>query len=477
MANYSRTPVFLKSDSVLGALLLNTSAHGNFVYDMVMSWMQNVNTKQAIAGLESEHVLLGVDFWESLKNGNVWWITVPGGLHVFTSEHGLDFGSAAEYDEWTLYYKHYVQCLEEHYSLVTTVEVSEPAQDWISQEMNKPHIRTLKEIFTDAQIRNGLQILNERGETVDFAKLLQILTEREDAMINDYVGTRRYAFSRDVQLVIHECHDIYGREPTHAEFDFQWNRIKEHLINQLADKDVEVTNINRDMDRLQERARLLNNEVTIEQARAVRERNRADQQHREKLDALNDVNIAMEARNEAQELADEAINGIIQEQRKARAFEIKAEEERARLEKEKEEVSVKLEEKEEERARLEKEKEEERARLEKEKEEERARLEKEKEEERARLEKEKEEERARLEKEKEEVSVKLEEKEEERARLEKEKEEERARLEKEKEEVSVKLEEKEEERARLEKEKEEERARLEKEKEEVSVKLEEKEEE
>ncbi|XP_033738209.1 golgin subfamily A member 6-like protein 22 [Pecten maximus] len=407
MADHNIAPVFLKSDSVLGEFLLtaherletaNPNHHESYIYDMVMAWMQDVCIEQVLEGLESENnALLGVDFWESLKNGTVWWTAVPGGLYVYSYDgQHLDYGSARQHDDLIVYHQRYVQCLEEHYTLVTTVEVSDPSQDWISQEMIKPHIRVIKEMlkFTDAHIRNALEILRDRGDEVTFASLVHILVQREDAVVNVYVGTRQYAFSADVQLVLHECYDIYGREPTQEEFVFQWNRIKgtgiEHLINQLAEKDEQVTNISRDKDRLQERARLLNNQVAMEQARAVQERNRADRQQREKLEVLRDADIVMEARNEAQELANAAIDGIIQEQNKAKALEETVrhvETGRLRLEKEKEEVRVRAVKLEKEKETIEKEKEtieKEKETIEKEKE----TIEKEKEEERVRAEEE-----------------------------------------------------------------------------------------
>ncbi|XP_069126678.1 uncharacterized protein [Argopecten irradians] len=412
------TPVFIKADSVLGGMLLAQEAGGSFLlnhlYDMIMAGMQNLSPEQAL----EENAVLGVEFWESLKNGTVWWITVPNGLYVYTYGQHLDFGSASDQNDLILYGEHYDQYLEEYHFSVETVEESDPSQDRIDQEIVKHQdgIRIIKDKwkFTDNHIRNAVEDILNRGEEVTFARLLTTLSQRQEAVVNDYVGTRQYAFSTDVQLVLEECYEFYGREPTHEEFDLQYNRIKgtgiEHLINQLAEKEEQVTSINRDKDRLQERARVLNNQVVIEQTRAVQERNRADQQHREKLEAQARADKQHREKLELKELANAAIDGIIQEQNKR---------------KEKEEIEK---EKEEERIRLEKEKEEERIRLEKEKEEERIRLEKEKEEERIRLEKEKEEERIRLEKEKEEIEKEKEE-------IEKEKEEERIRLEKENEQL------------------------------------------
>ncbi|XP_021341608.1 trichohyalin-like isoform X2 [Mizuhopecten yessoensis] len=481
------TPVFIKSDSVLGAALMNEigsarSTHQeSSVYDRVMSRIQNVCTEKSV----EENILLGVEFWESLKKGTLQWITVPGGLYVYDCVQGLDFGSAEEHGNLILRHEFYGQCMEEYYTLVTTVEVSEPSQDWIGQEMIQTHVRVIKEMlkFTDAEIRNGLEILHGRGEAITFASLIHTLGTREDAVVNVYVGTRKYAFSADVQLVLHECYDFYGREPTQAEFDYQYNRIKEHLINQLAVKDEEVTNINRDKERLQERARLLDNQVTTEQARAVQERNRADRRHREKLEALQEVNTAMEARNEAQELANEAVDGIIQEQNKARALKetmrlktVKLEQEKeaervknVQLEQEKEEERVKAEAERVKNVQLEQEKEEERVKAEAERVK-NVQLEQEKEEERVKAEAERVK-NVQLEQEKEEERVKAEAERVKNVQLEQEKEEERVKaeaervknvqLEQEKEEERVKAEAERVKNVQLEQEKEEERVKAE----------------
>lgn len=79
-----------------------------------------------------------------------------------------DFGSAGENRQLVSFDDQYAVHMEERYvagNYVIAMEVSERDENWIDHEMGKPHVVLLKDRmeFTDAQIRNGLQILHRRG--------------------------------------------------------------------------------------------------------------------------------------------------------------------------------------------------------------------------------------------------------------------------------------------------------------------------
>ncbi|XP_033753182.1 vicilin-like seed storage protein At2g18540 isoform X2 [Pecten maximus] len=250
------------------------------------------------------------EFWETQDLSSLSVMIVPNGVYIFRRD---DFGSVIEHQQMISNANQYARYMEEMFIAgnVVALEASDPAQDWISQEMIKPHVITIREMlkFTDVQIKNGLENLHRRGEEINFLNLLDALILTEDAVVNVYVGTRKYAFSADVKLVLHECFDKYQREPTMEEFDQEWNRIKEHLINLL---DIERT-----------RAEQADTRAEQADTRAIRA-------HRERIEAMRQINTAMEDRNEAQEMMNAAIEEIIQ----AKDREESLEEEKRRAEEE-----------------------------------------------------------------------------------------------------------------------------------------------
>ncbi|XP_021358828.1 vicilin-like seed storage protein At2g18540 isoform X3 [Mizuhopecten yessoensis] len=255
--------------------------------------------------------VLDRESWETLDLSTLSITFVPNGAYIYVNTGCDDLGSTVEHQQLVSDVDQYAGYMEEMFVVgnVFALEASDPAQDWISQQMIKPHVRVLQDMlkFTDVQIKFGLENLRRRGEEITFMSLLDTLILTEDAVVNVYVGTRKYAFSADVKLVLHECFDQYQREPTMAEFDEEWNRIKgtgiEHLIN--------LVNI---------------------------ERTRADTAQTEKLEAMRQTNTAMEDRNDAQQVMNAAIEEIIQAQNREGVLvdrSERAEEEKRRAEEEK----------------------------------------------------------------------------------------------------------------------------------------------
>lgn len=169
-------PVFIKSDCVLSSLLLHEEEglirgqpHGatsNFQYQVVMAWLQDVCIEQHMQDGEAENnTLLGIEFWQSLNLGTLRWRIVPGGLYVYSEVPQCDFGSAEEHECWISSEEDYFSHVEDHYAAQHMIEVTDPAQDLISQEMVKPHVRILKEMlrFTDVHIREAIENILGRG--------------------------------------------------------------------------------------------------------------------------------------------------------------------------------------------------------------------------------------------------------------------------------------------------------------------------
>ncbi|XP_021358827.1 trichohyalin-like isoform X2 [Mizuhopecten yessoensis] len=253
-------------------------------------------------------------FWETLDLSTLSITFVSNGAYIYVNTGCDDLGSTVEHQQLVSDVDQYAGYMEEMFVVgnVVALEASDPAQDWISQQMVKPHVRVLQDMlkFTDVQIKVGLENLRRRGEEITFMSLLDTLILTEDAVVNVYVGTRKYAFSADVKLVLHECFDQYQREPTMAEFDEEWNRIKEHLINL----------------------------VNLERTRAEQADVRADRARVEKLEAMRQTNTAMEDRNDAQQVMNAAIEEIIQAQNREGVLvdrSERAEEEKRRAEEEK----------------------------------------------------------------------------------------------------------------------------------------------
>ncbi|XP_033729372.1 uncharacterized protein LOC117318503 isoform X2 [Pecten maximus] len=264
------------------------------------------------------------EFWETLDLSALSVMIVPNGVYIFRRD---DFGSVKEHQQMVSDVNQYARYMEEMLIAgnVVALEASDPAQDWISQEMIKPHVITIREMlkFTDVQIKNGLENLHRRGKVINFMNLLDTLILTEDAVVNVYVGTRKYAFSADVKLVLHECFDKYQREPTMEEFDQEWNRIKEHLINLL---DIERTRAEQadtraeqaDTRAIQADTRAEQADTRAEQAdtRAEQADTRAIRAHRERIEAMRQINTAMEDRNEAKEMMNAAIESLEEEKRR-----------------------------------------------------------------------------------------------------------------------------------------------------------------
>ncbi|XP_033729713.1 uncharacterized protein LOC117318894 isoform X2 [Pecten maximus] len=225
-----------------------------------MSYDQKRNTRVQI-----------VDFWKSVDQLGLHYMFVQKGVLIY-KQPWVQNNCSARFDfhqEMISFENHDALFMENQcFPWNTVVEASDQAQDWISQEMVKPHVRVMKEKlnFTDVQIVNGLQILRERDEEITFMGLLNTLVPMENALLNVYIGTGKFAFSADIKLVLRHCYAKYHSEPTQEEFELEWNRIKEHLMEQV---DLEKTRANRTEE---------------EKMRAEEEKMRAEE---EKLEALN----------------------------------------------------------------------------------------------------------------------------------------------------------------------------------------------
>ncbi|XP_033734704.1 golgin subfamily A member 6-like protein 22 isoform X2 [Pecten maximus] len=274
-----------------------------------------------------------VDFWKSVDQLGLHYMYVQNGVLIYKQpwvqnncsawlNKKLDF-----HQEMISFENHDVLFMENQcFPWSTVVEASDQAQDWISQEMVKPHVRVMKEKlnFTDVQIVNGLQILRERDEEITFMGLLNTLVPTENALLNVYVGTGKFAFSADIKLVLRHCYAKYHREPTQEEFELEWNRIKEHLMEQV---DLEKTRANRTEEEKM-RAEEEKMRAEEEKMRAEEEKMRAEE---EKLEALNREAMLEEEKRRAEEEKMRA------EEEKMRAEEekMRAEEEKMRAEEEK----------------------------------------------------------------------------------------------------------------------------------------------
>ncbi|OWF37754.1 Microtubule-associated protein 1A [Mizuhopecten yessoensis] len=225
---------------------------------------------------------------------------------------------------------------------------SDQAQDWISQEMVKPHVRMMKEKlkFTDVQIINGLRILRERDEEITFICLLNTLVPTENAVLNVYVGMGKYAFSADIRLVLRNCYDIYHGEPTQEQFELEWNRIKgtgiEHLMEQVeiektrADR-TETEALNREAV-LQEEMRRAETEALnreAEKRRAEEEKRRAEEEKQEALNRETKLQKEKRRAEEEKRRAEEEKRRAEEEKQEALNRETKLQKEKKRVEKEK----------------------------------------------------------------------------------------------------------------------------------------------